>query len=58
MKKKYLEVKENENIMFQNQQDAAKKVPRGWFIVIQAYFRKQEKQSDHTPKETRKKNKA
>ena len=52
--KKYLETKENENRMIQNLWDTA--VPRGKFLVIQAYFRKQEnlnKQPNLTPKGTR-----
>ena len=40
---KYLETNDNENTRIQNLQDAAKAVPRGKFIAIQAYLRKQEK---------------
>ena len=39
---KYLEMNEEENTTIQNLWDAAKAVPGGNFIVIQAYFRKQE----------------
>ena len=41
--KKYLETNDNENTMIQNIWDAAKAVPRGKFIAIQAYLKKQEK---------------
>ena len=41
--KKHLETNENENTTIQNLWDAAKAVLRGKFIVLQAYFRKQEK---------------
>ena len=41
--KKYLETNDNENTMIQNLWDAAKAVPRGKFIVLQAYLKKQEK---------------
>ena len=40
--KKHLEMNEDENMMIQNLWDAVKAVLRGMFIVIQAYFRKQE----------------
>ena len=40
--KKYLETKDNENMMTQNLWDAAKVVLRGKFIAIQAYLKKQE----------------
>ena len=41
--KKYLETNDNENTMIQNLWDAAKAVPRGTFIAIQSYLKKQEK---------------
>ena len=41
--KKYLETNDNENTMTQNPWDTAKAVLRGKFIVIQFYFKKQEK---------------
>ena len=41
--KKYLETNDNENTMTQNLWDAAKAVPRGKFIAIQSYLKKQEK---------------
>ena len=41
--KKYLETNDNENTTIQNLWDAAKAVPRGKFIAIQAYLKKQEK---------------
>ena len=41
--KKYLETNDNENPTIQNLWDAAKAVPRGKFIAIQAYLKKQEK---------------
>ena len=40
--KKYLETNDNENTMTQDLWDAAKAVPRGKFIAIQAYLKKQE----------------
>ena len=40
--KKYLETNDNENTTIQNLWDVAKAVPRGNFIVIQAYLKKQE----------------
>ena len=40
--KKYLETNDNENMTTQNLRDAAKAVPRGKFIPIQAYLKKQE----------------
>ena len=40
--KKYLETNDNENTMTQNLWDAAKAVPRGNFITIQSYLKKQE----------------
>ena len=40
--KKYLETKDNENMMSQNLWDAAKAVLRGNFIAIQSYLKKQE----------------
>ena len=39
--KKFLETNDNENMT--NLQDAAKAVPRGKFIAIQSYLKKQEK---------------
>ena len=40
--------------MIQNVSNATQAVLRGWFIVIQAYLRKQEKsQSNLTPEGTR-----
>ena len=41
--KKYLETNDNDNMMIQNLQDAAKTVLRGKFIAIQAYLKKKEK---------------
>ena len=41
--KKYLETKDNENMTTQNLWDAAKAVPRGKFIAIQSYLKKQGK---------------
>ena len=41
--KKYLETKDNENMIIQNLQDAAKAVLRGKFIAIQPYHKKEEK---------------
>ena len=41
--KKYLETKDNENMIIQNLQDAAKAVLRGKFIARQFYLEKQEK---------------
>ena len=38
-----IEMNENENTTSQNQWDTVKAVPRGRFIAIQAYFKKQEK---------------
>ena len=38
-----IEMNENENTTTQNLSDSVKAVLRGWFIVIQAYFKKQEK---------------
>ena len=40
--KKYLETNDNETTTLQNLWDAAKAVPRGKFIAIQAYLKKQE----------------
>ena len=41
--KNYLETNDNENTTIQNLWDAARAVLRGKFIMIQAFFRKQEK---------------
>ena len=41
--KKHLEMNENEDTTIQNLWDIAEAVPRGKFIFIQAYLRKQEK---------------
>ena len=41
--KKYLETNDSENVMTQNQWDAAKAVLGGKFTAIQSYLRKQEK---------------
>ena len=41
--KKFLETNDNENMTTQNLQDAAKAVPRGKFIAVQSYLKKQEK---------------
>ena len=41
--KKFLEINDNENTTTQNLQDAAKADPRGKFIAIQSYLKKQEK---------------
>ena len=38
-----IEMNENENTTTQTLSDSVKAVLRGWFIVIQAYFKKQEK---------------
>ena len=40
--KKYLETNDNENTMTQNLWDVAKAVPRGKYIAIQSYLKKQE----------------
>ena len=40
---------ENENTTTQNLSDSVKAVLRGWFIVIQAYFKKQEKSQINKP---------
>ena len=40
--KKYLETKDNENMMIQNLWDAARAVLTGKFIAIRAYLKKQE----------------
>jgi hypothetical protein len=37
--KKFLEVKENENTMYQNLWDTAKAVKRGKFIAMSAYIK-------------------
>lgn len=39
---KYLEIKENENTVYQNLWDAAKAVLRGQFITLNAYVKKEE----------------
>ena len=41
--KKFLETNDNGNTTTQNLWDAAKAVPRGKFIPIQSYLKKQEK---------------
>ena len=41
--KNFLGTNDNENMTTQNLQDAAKAVPRGKFIAIQSYLKKQEK---------------
>ena len=41
--KKYLEIKDNENMMIQNLWYAAKAFLTGKFIAIQSYLKKQEK---------------
>ena len=46
--KKYLETKDNENMIIQNLWDAAKAVLRGKSIEIQSYLRKQEKSQINT----------
>ena len=54
--KKYLETKDNENMIIQNLQDAAKAVLRGKFIVVQSYLKTQEilnKQPNFTSKATK-----
>ena len=38
-----IEMNENENTTTQNLWDSVKAVLRGWFIAIQAYLKKQEK---------------
>ena len=40
---KYLQTNDNENTTEQNLWDAAKAVPRGKFIAIQAFLKNQEK---------------
>ena len=48
--KKYLETNDKENTTIQNLWDAAKAVLKGKFIVIQSFFRKEEKsQIDNLP---------
>ena len=41
--KKFLETNDNESMTTQNLWDAAIEVPRGKFIAIQSYLKKQEK---------------
>ena len=41
--RKFLETNENENMMIQNQCDAAKEILSGKFIAIKSYLRKKEK---------------
>ena len=41
--KVFIEMNENENTTTQNLRDTAKAMLRGWFIAIQAYLKKQEK---------------
>ena len=41
--KNFLGTNDNENMTTQNLQDAAKAVPRGKFIAIQSYLKKEEK---------------
>ena len=41
--KNFLQTNDNESMTTQNLWDAAKAVPRGKFIVIQSYLKKQEK---------------
>ena len=41
--KKFLETNDNENTTTKNLWDVAKLVPRGKFIAIQSYLKKQEK---------------
>ena len=43
IKKNNLETNENENMMIQNQCDAAKEILSGKFIAIKSYLRKKEK---------------
>ena len=45
--KENMETNENENIMAPNLSEAAKEVPRGKFIAMQAYLKKQEKSQIH-----------
>ena len=40
---KFLETNDNENMTTQNLWDAAKAIPRGKFIAMQSYLKKQEK---------------
>ena len=47
--KKFLETNDNENTATQNQWDAAKAVPRGKFIAIKSYLKKQNKTSKRQP---------
>ena len=55
--KKYLEANDNKDTTLQNLWDIARAVPRGKFIAIQAYLRKQEKSQikylNFTPKTIR-----
>ena len=46
--KKYLETNHNENTTTQNLWDATKAVPRGKFIAIQSYLKKQENSQINT----------
>ena len=41
--KKFLEINDNETTTTESRWDAAKAVPRGKFIAIQSYLKKQEK---------------
>ena len=41
--RKYLETNEIGNVTYQNLWDVAKAVPRGMFVVIKVYLKKQEK---------------
>ena len=45
--KNFLGTNDNENMTTQNLQDAAKAVPRGKFIAIQSYLKKEEKHQIH-----------
>ena len=47
--KKYMETGKNENTMGQNLWDVAELVQRRKFLVIQAYFKKQENFSNKQP---------
>ena len=45
--KNFLGTNDNENMTTQNLQDAAKAVPRGKFIAMQSYLKKEEKHQIH-----------
>lgn len=54
----YLETSKNKNATYPNLWNGAKRVPRGKFITINAYIKKEDlKQPNITPQETRKRRK-